>query len=243
MAKFAVILPAAGKSSRFKDDYYKKPFANLAGRAVWLHAAEKFLNRKDVKQVIIVIAKEDREHFDMKFSANAAIMGIDVVEGGAERADSIQNALTRVRNEIDFVAVHDAARPVITDAWITQVFEAAEKTGAAMLAIPVTSTLKRVGKNHTVEETVSRENLWEAQTPQVFRRQLLIDAYARRQGFVATDDAQLVERMGQTVTVVTGSPMNLKITTKSDLRMAEAALNALPKPKLGFTNPLDDMWR
>ena len=97
MAKFAVILPAAGKSSRFKDKHFKKPFASLAGRAVWLHSAEKFLNRDDVKQVILVISPEDREYFQFKFAANAAILGIDVVDGGAERADSVENALARVK--------------------------------------------------------------------------------------------------------------------------------------------------
>ncbi len=95
-----------------------------------------------------------------------------------------------------------------------------------------------------IAETVAREELWEAQTPQVFRRQLLLDAYARREGFAATDDAQLVERIGQPVTVVPGSPLNMKITTKEDQRLAEHALKALPKPKLaGAFNPLDDQWR
>ena len=93
---------------------------------------------------------------------------------------------------------------------------------------------------------VPRERLWEAQTPQVFRRQLLLDAYARRGGLAATDDAQLVERIGHKVTVVPGSPVNLKITTREDLRLAEQALRALPKPKiLGGMNPFadDDKWR
>ena len=124
--------------------------------------------------------------------------------------------------------------------------EAAERSGAAILAIPVAGTLKRVRGDHTIEETVSREALWEAQTPQVFRRQLLLDAYAARAGFQATDEAQLIERAGQAVTVVRGSPVNLKITSQEDLRLAEQALKALPKPK--FANPAhpfagDDMWR
>ena len=126
------------------------------------------------------------------------------------------------------------------------IIEAAEHTGAAMLAIPVAGTLKRVGANHVITETVSREGLWEAQTPQVFRRQLLLDAYAGRDGFHATDDAQLVERLGHPVTVVAGSPINLKIATREDLRLAEHALKALPKPKLiGPAHPFadDDMWR
>ena len=246
MAKFAVILPAAGRSSRFKDDYYKKPFAPLAGKAVWLHSAERFLQRKDVAQVLVVIAPQDREDFNFKFGSNVAILGIDVVQGGAERFDSVAAALARVKPEADFVCIHDAARPCLADAWIDQIFLAAETTGAAILAVPVASTLKRVGHDHKIVETVPREGLWEAQTPQVFRRQLLMDAHARRGDFPATDDAQLVERIGHAVTVVAGSPVNIKITSKEDLRLAEHALKALPKPKLfGPAHPFadDDMWR
>ncbi|HVA46891.1 MAG TPA: 2-C-methyl-D-erythritol 4-phosphate cytidylyltransferase [Pirellulales bacterium] len=245
MAKFAVILPAAGASSRFKDKNYKKPFAPLADRAVWLHSAERFLHRQDVKQLIVVISAADREDFDFKFSSNVVVLGIEVVEGGKERADSIERAMARVKADVDFIAVHDAARPCLADEWITRVFEAAEKSGAAILALPVAATLKRV-KGQTIEETVSREGLWEAQTPQVFRRQLLLDAYAKRGSFQATDDAQLVERIGHPVTVVPGSPINMKITTQEDLRLAEQALRAMPKPKFkGAGHPFadDNMWR
>ena len=96
MAKFAVILPAAGQSRRFHDKAYKKPFAPLAGRAVWLHSAERFMNRGDVRQTIVVVAAEDREEFNRKFGANIAILGLDIVEGGAERADSVAAALERL---------------------------------------------------------------------------------------------------------------------------------------------------
>ena len=208
MAKFAVILPAAGRSSRFRDKSYKKPFAPLANKAIWLHSAERFLGRSDVIQTILVIAPEDRADFNFKFSANIAFLGIEVIDGGAERADSVEAALARVKPEADFVCVHDAARPCLAEAWIDEIFAAAEKTGAAIFAMPVAGTLKRVGADRTIEETVSREHLWEAQTPQVFRRQLLLDAYAKRAGFQATDDAQLVERLGHPVTVVPGSPIN-----------------------------------
>src|SRR3954470_1023124 len=198
--RFAVILPAAGKSSRFRDQHYKKPFAPLDGRPVWMHAAERFANRKDVLQSLLVIAPEDREHFAEKFGGNAALLGIEIVEGGNERYDSIAKALERVKPEADFIAVHDAARPCIVDEWIDAVFAAAVKTGAAILASPVTGTLKRASSDQTVAETVPRDNLWEAQTPQVFRRQLLTEAYARRGQQPATDDAQLVERLGHLVT-------------------------------------------
>jgi 2-C-methyl-D-erythritol 4-phosphate cytidylyltransferase len=246
MPTFGVILAAAGQSSRFQDANYKKPFAPLAGRAVWLHSAEKFLERSDVKQVVIVVAPEDREAFVEKFGANLAFMGVTLAEGGGHRADSVRRGLEKLGPEIDFVAIHDAARPCIATPWIDRVFEAGARTGAAILATPVVGTLKRVGPDGTITETVDRTGLWEAQTPQVFSRDLLVRAYATRQDSQPTDEAQLVESLGQRVTVVPGSPINLKITSREDLRLAEQALKALPKPKLsGPSHPFanDDMWR
>ena len=246
MPKFAVILPAAGKSSRFQDKHYKKPFAPLDNRAVWLHSAERFLNRDDIKQLIVVISAEDREMFQMKYGANIAILGIDVVEGGIERADSVAAALEHVRDDIDYVVVHDAARPCIANEWIDRVFQVAQESGAAILAMPIRATLKRAAESGTIKETVSRTGLWEAQTPQVFRRQLLLDAYRNRSAEMATDDAQLVERLGHPVTLVEGSSLNLKITSREDLRLAAQALKALPKPKItGSGHPFadDDLWR
>ena len=250
VSKFSVIMPAAGKSQRFRDKHYKKPFAVLDGRAVWLHSAEKFLNRDDVIQLILIIAAADRESFDMKFAANVTILGIDVVEGGAERSDSIENAMAHVKADADFIAVHDAARPCLADEWIETIFQAATRTGAALFGVPVTSTLKRTtgegGQSPTVAETVDRKNLWEAQTPQVFRREWLIDAYAQRGNVAATDDAQLVERANHPVTLIEGSPLNRKITTRQDLKLAGQILKILPKPKVaGSGNPFadDDLFR
>ena len=246
MSSFAIILPAAGASHRFHDKNYKKPYAPLAGKAVWLHSAEKFLNRDDVKQLIVVVATEDREEFDRKFGANIAILGVEVCVGGARRADSITNALAHVKEDVDFIAVHDAARPCLAEKWIDQVFLAAEKKGAAILAVPVANTIKRVDRQQNIESTVDRNGLWAAQTPQVFRRELLIRAYAARDGKSVTDDSVLVEQLGERVAVVEGSPMNLKLTTRDDLRLAEQVLKVLPKPKVGgFANPFadDDLWR
>lgn len=245
MAKISVILPAAGASRRFHDKNYKKPFAPLAGKAVWLHSAEKFLGRKDVKQLIVIIPAEDREEFQRKFGANLAILGVEVCNGGKERTDSIQNALEMVSPEVDLIAVHDAARPCLADKWLDEVFEVAARDGAAILAEPVSDTLKRVGKGNQIEATIDRQGLWAAQTPQVFRRELLIKAYASRAGTVATDDAGLVEQLGEQVTVVHGSPLNLKITTRDDLKLAEHVLKILPRPKGPGGNPFanDDLWR
>lgn len=246
MPSFGVILAAAGQSSRFQDANYKKPFAPLAGRPVWLHSAEKFIDRDDVKQVVVVVAPEDREFFLEKFGANLAFMGITLAEGGSHRAESVRRGLEKFGPEIDMVAIHDAARPCIAATWIDKVFAAGARTGAAILAVPVAGTLKRVGGDHLITETVDRSNLWEAQTPQVFSREVLVRAFARAGTSEPTDEAQLVESIGQRVTVVPGSPINLKITTREDLRLAEQALKALPTPKLsGPAHPFanDDLWR
>jgi len=227
MSRYAVILPAAGKSSRFGDPWRKKVFVDLAGRPVWVRTAEAFLHHPDVAQTILCIAPDDHAWFREKFAAILAFLNVDVVDGGVERADSVQNALAVVRPEIDRIAVHDAARPLIAKPWIDAVFAAAAESGAAILATPVSSTVKRVDRGAIVE-TVDRTRLWAAQTPQAFDRHLLEEAFARRDGFAATDEAQLVERIGVKVSVVEGSPLNLKITTRDDLRIAAALLPLLP---------------
>jgi 2-C-methyl-D-erythritol 4-phosphate cytidylyltransferase len=241
MPRFAVILPAAGKSSRFGDARRKKPFMELRGRPVWVRAVEVFLNRDDVVQTLVVLNPDDVEGFKEKFRANLAFLNLELVHGGAERADSVQNALARVRSDVDFVAIHDAARPLIARPWIDKVFAAAQQCGAAILALPVTSTLKRVDGARHIADTVSREGLWAAQTPQVARRDWLLEAFAKRNGFPATDEAQLLERAGKPVAVVEGSPLNLKITTQEDFRMAEALCDLLPREKpLGALHPFAD---
>jgi len=249
MSSFAVILAAAGKSTRFKDQHYKKPFARLDDRAVWLHSVDKFLNREDVKQLIVAIAPDQKQNFMEQFGPNVAIMGIEVVEGGEERSDTVRRALAIVKDEIDFVVIHDAARPCLAPMWIDELFQEAKKSGAAILAAPVTSTLKRAtgsGANLSIAETVDRNQLWAAQTPQVFKKELLVDAFAQIGQSKPTDEAQLLELAGHPVSIVPCSEMNIKITTREDLKLAKAILKLLPQPKLDapphpFTD--DHLWR
>jgi 2-C-methyl-D-erythritol 4-phosphate cytidylyltransferase len=231
MSRFAVIVPAAGKSTRFGDPKQKKIYADLAGRAVWLHAVEPFVNREDVTQIIMAIAPEDRELFERRYRASVAFMNIHVVDGGAERYDTVARALEHVDESCDYVAIHDAARPCLCSELIDAVFAAGRAHGAALLAIPVADTIKRVGADRLTGETLPRECLYCAQTPQVFRKSLLIRAYAERfrLGAKATDDCQLVEAIGNPCTVVDGSPLNIKVTTQEDLKMAAAVLPLLEK--------------
>jgi 2-C-methyl-D-erythritol 4-phosphate cytidylyltransferase len=152
---------------------------------------------------------------------------VKIVAGGAERQDSVHTALALTSSEAELVVVHDAARPLASVAMFEACLKWAEMSGAAIVAIPVADTLKRVVPGpdpDTIVETLPRAGLWQAQTPQAFRRQLLIDAHARaaQAGIIATDDSDLVERTGVRVAVVPGSPQNLKITTIDDLRLAEA---------------------
>jgi 2-C-methyl-D-erythritol 4-phosphate cytidylyltransferase len=232
MPKFAVILPAAGKSSRFHDKE-KKPFTNLDGRAVWLRSAEYFVNRSDVVQTTVVISPEDQELFERRYRPNIAFMNVQVVLGGAERFESVANALATVKAEADFVAIHDAVRPCVTNEQIDAVFNAGGQHGAALLAVPVSETLKQVDAQKKVQATVNRDGLWLAQTPQVFRKDWLLEAYGKRSQLAGpiTDDAQLVEAAGHPVYVVPGTATNIKITAKPDLFLAAAILKSRPDPK------------
>lgn len=248
MGQFAIILPAAGKSSRFGGKE-KKPFTNLDGRAIWLRSAELFVTRPDVCQTLIVIAPEDEDLFKRRYSANIAFMDIQVVHGGAERFESVANALKQLKPEVKFVAVHDAVRPCLTAELVDKVFAKAQQCGAAILAAPVADTVKRVNDKHHITATLPRAGLWLAQTPQIFRRDWLEEAYARRGqlGKDVTDDAQLVEAAGHTVHVVEGATSNIKITTQSDIALAKAILQSRPAPKpAGPAHPFaeeEQMWR
>ena len=222
---FALILAAAGKSSRFSrggsgDPTVKKVFMHLGGKPVWLRSVEKFLSREDVVQVIIVVSPEDIAWFRKYYIADINRLLLLVVAGGVDRVDSVRNGLIAVSPRVGYVAVHDAARPCVTEREISAVFSSAKKHGAALLAAPVVGTIKRVVEGQ-VEETVPREHLWEAQTPQVFRRELILEAYKQRIRDIPTDDAQLVERLGEPVCVVPSDRGNIKITTQSDLVLAK----------------------
>lgn len=226
MATFSVILAAAGKSSRFQNPVDKKPFVMLNDKAVWLYSAERFLNRDDVKQLIVVIAKEDQESFLHRFGSFVTANEIDVVVGGAERADSVQNALNAVHANCEFVVIHDAARPCVSDEEIDRLLRVGEESGAAILGTRVSSTVKKSVDGRLIDETIDRSQLWLAQTPQCFSKDLIKNAYANRGEFNPTDEAQLIEREGGKVSMVEGSPTNIKLTTQADMVFAEAFLNA-----------------
>jgi 2-C-methyl-D-erythritol 4-phosphate cytidylyltransferase len=231
MSQFAVILPAAGSGTRFGGPV-KKPFLTLAGRAVWLRTAELFWTRPDVSRVYVVVAPADLEEFKSRFGHTLLFANAEVVAGGAERFESVANAMARIPSDVPFVAVHDAVRPLTPPAVIDAVFAACKSAGAAIAAVPVADTLKKVDSNEFIEATVPRAGMWQAQTPQAGRRDWLIDAYARRSqlGSAITDDAQLLEAAGYRVQVVKSSATNFKLTTPDDFKLAELLLGGPSKP-------------
>jgi len=229
MAKVAVIVPGAGSSKRFGGKE-SKIVQRIKGQPVFIRTLEAFTGRDDVCQTLLVVSPNDMEQMKSRYGGHLGFMGVGLVAGGATRPESVRNALAKVCDEADFVCVHDAVRPCISPVWVDAVFAEAQKTGAAILAYPVHGTLKKVARDGLIEQTASREDLWQAQTPQVFRKDILLEAYAGQIGGV-TDDAQLVEAAGHPVRIVPGDPRNIKITTRADLALAAAVIDTLPKPK------------
>ncbi|MBP8605445.1 MAG: 2-C-methyl-D-erythritol 4-phosphate cytidylyltransferase [Phycisphaerae bacterium] len=232
MKKASVIICAAGASSRFGGDR-KKPFVDVAGRPAFLRSIDFFAGREDVVQILLAIPPDEQEMIEIKWGAALGFNAVKLCLGGAERFETVANALKKVSDEADLIAVHDAVRCCLTSDWLDALFAKAEETGAAMLACPVTATLKKV-QDGKIVDTVDRTGLYEAQTPQVFDAKLLKDAYAKLDTLdksKITDDAQLVEAAGCPVYIVETDHSNIKITRKSDIPIAEAIIKSRPKPK------------
>jgi 2-C-methyl-D-erythritol 4-phosphate cytidylyltransferase len=242
MAKISVIVVAAGKGKRFGGTE-KKCLAKVDGQPMFLRSLQLFINREDVAETILVVSPSDEGVIKEKFGANLGFLGVKVATGGAERCDSVSNGLARVSADAEYIAIHDAARPCTSVDMLDRVFAEAVKTGAAILAAPLRGTIKRASGAGVVDETVSREGLWEAQTPQVFKRDVLLEAYAKRGDFQGepTDDAQLVEFTGHPVHLVESDLSNLKVTAQGDIALANAIIKSRPAPKpKGFLRPFEE---
>lgn len=222
MSTFAVIIPAAGQSSRFVGFDEKKPFVELLGIPVWQRTVDQFLHLPMVAELVLVMAADDRENFERKFETEIAERGIQIVTGGASRAESVLNGLTSLKSEAEFVAVHDAARPLITAKQLASYFDFASRHPCVIPGVPVTSTVKRVSNDQIVVETVDREALRLAQTPQVCHRASLQNAYDQAADLRKfTDESSLMEAAGHAVKIAPGWPENIKITTAEDFQLAE----------------------
>jgi 2-C-methyl-D-erythritol 4-phosphate cytidylyltransferase len=237
----AVILPAAGlgtrmgKSSAEKTGTSRKQFMLLDGSPILIHTVRKFAASDRVSEIVVAVRAEDvewvSEMLAQEFPDGARLVRarVRVVEGGNSRQESVENALATVNPEIGLVAVHDAVRPFIDLETIHKVFDEAAETGAAIVGVPAVDTVKQVsaGTGHVkIRATLPREKLVMAQTPQVFRYDLLARAFqsARADGFIGTDESSLVERLDVEVSVVPGSDRNIKITKPGDMDLAHLFL-------------------
>lgn len=230
-ANLALIIPAAGASSRMGGDI-RKPWIEIAGLPIICHTLRRFQRIKNLAQVIIAAHPQDVARIKSTYWLQLHEFGAtNLIAGGEQRQDTVELALAALHADIDIALIHDAVRPLVPRESVLESISAAIEFGAAIVGMPVTDTLKRVDGDSIVE-TVPRDALWVAQTPQTFQVPLIRRAFesARQANFTFTDDAQLVERLGLPVKMVRGSYENIKITTPEHLRMAELLL-APPESK------------
>jgi 2-C-methyl-D-erythritol 4-phosphate cytidylyltransferase len=215
---FAAVFVMAGSGTRLGADV-PKAFVPLGGKAMWRHAADTFASIATCRTIVLV-APADRVE-EVRRAMPSAI----VVDGGERRQDSVRHGLAAIPAGVGVVAIHDAARPFVTREAILAAVSQASITGAAASAVPVRDTIKRV-KAGVIAETLDRSVLWQAQTPQCFRLDVIRSAHAaaEAQGWDVTDDCALLERLGHAVAVVRGDVWNFKITEPDDLSAAEAFL-------------------
>ncbi len=214
--KVGAIIAAAGSSQRMAG--VDKIFADLDGAPVLSHVVDVFERCNAIDQVIIVLGRQSLESGRKLALERHWSKVTDVCQGGSRRQDSVANGLARLQN-CSWVVIHDGARPMVTEQLIEQGLEAASETGAAIAAVPVTDTIKVAGQNMIVQGTPPRQSLWSVQTPQVFRCDMIMEAY-KQTGFEVTDDSGAVERLGRKVKIYHGSYDNMKITTPDDLAIA-----------------------
>lgn len=223
----SAIIVAAGSSQRMGFD---KLLALLADKPVLAHTIAAFERTPSVHEIILVAREERVPEFEELVAQNRFQKVRRVTPGGQQRQDSVSAGLKYVSAECRFIAVHDAARPLIAPEQIERVFACARKHGAAALAAPVTDTLKRAGEDRVVTGGVARDNLYAMQTPQIFQRDLLERAYAAvaAEKLSVTDEVSAVERLGEKVLLIPNDDWNVKITYPRDLLLAQASLARRP---------------
>jgi 2-C-methyl-D-erythritol 4-phosphate cytidylyltransferase len=207
----------------------RKQYLDLSGRPVLAHSIMAFDSCSLIGEIFLVVPKEDVEYCQKNILSLLDLKNqINLVHGGAERQNSVYNGLHSISKNTETVVIHDGVRPFIQSEDIQKCILGSKKYGACIFAIPASDTLKRVDKTDIVETTLPRENIWLAQTPQAFQYDLILKAHetARRDGFVGTDDASLVERLGKDVKIINGGRFNIKITNKEDLAVVKAMFDA-----------------
>jgi 2-C-methyl-D-erythritol 4-phosphate cytidylyltransferase len=222
--KVSVIIPAAGQGTRM-GSATPKQYLLLKGQPILHHTLLAFETSALVDSVTLAVPKNDlaqaRKKWDYKIVKN-------IVEGGKERQDSVYNGFKAIDADTDIVIVHDGVRPFVSSAMIGRSIEAAENFGAAIVAIPVSDTIKQVDEKNFVTRTVDRNGLWRVQTPQAFQYQVLGEAFEKavNDSYYGTDEGSLLEYAGRKLKIIMGSELNIKITRPEDLILGEGILNS-----------------
>jgi 2-C-methyl-D-erythritol 4-phosphate cytidylyltransferase len=244
--KVMVIIPAAGLGTRMAPPGKKvqpsKQFFEINGTPILIHTLRCFTRNKQINQIVIALRENEIDSFRQRLSSEKLGLKndgakIELVKGGEHRQESVANALASLKAATDdIVLVHDAVRPFVDDEIIANVIREVEKHGAAIAGLPAVDTIKQVeraSEGAIITSTVPRERVVQAQTPQGFRYELIKRAFdsATADGFTGTDEASLVERLGESVWVVMGSARNIKITTPADMELAEFFLAQVARTK------------
>lgn len=215
----AAIIVAGGSGKRFGSKEPKQ-FLLLNKKKMFVWSILAFKKIKECKQIILVVP----EYKITEMQKYKKLYNIDIVCGGKERYNSVQNGLKAVKNNTDIVAVHDGARPLITEKIIKDVFVAAVKYGGAIAACTARDTIKFSNNGKYISKSIDRNNIWQAQTPQMFKTEILKKVYSGKIPKNITDDSQLVERLGKKIMLVDGGYENFKVTQPVDFKLAEYIL-------------------
>lgn len=231
--KADAIIVSAGKGQRFMEGK-KKQFYLLADKPILAHTLDQFETCPLIRSTLLVVSEEDMDYTLKEIVEKYRYRKIvQIVPGGKRRQDSVKNGIDALAKVVDIVMIHDGVRPFVTRAMIEDSIHSAGRFGAVVVAMPVKDTIKMSNPDGTVLKTLDREFLWQTQTPQTFQARVIREAYAKatEDGFVGTDDASLVERLGAKVHILPGSYSNIKITTPEDLILAHLFLKMKTQTK------------
>ncbi len=222
--KVQAIVPTAGQGKRFQSAL-PKSLIELSGQPIFQRSLNVLQKSSLIEKIILVVPGEHKETFEEIVRTLSFSKDIVIVQGGATRSISVNNGIKALDPDTDIVLIHDGVRPLVNLKLIDEAIKLSFDHPAVVLGVPVKSTIKKVDKQGFVKETLDRSELWEIQTPQIFQKTILQEAYKKLGVETFTDEASLVEQIGVRVRVLEGDYQNLKITTKEDLFMAEALLS------------------
>jgi len=225
MTKITAVIPAAGSGERFGG---KKQLKIMGGRPLLFYTLKPFIDSDLIFEIVVVASKNDVQQLSRELKSMISVKPVTVVSGGNTRQKSVFNGLKAASDSSELICVHDAVRPFVTKELIEKTVNACSEHDGVIVAQPSTDTIKKVMDNQILE-TLQREIIWRAQTPQVFSKSVLQEALkmAEEENIQGTDEASLLERIGYQVGFVEGSSLNIKITTKEDWVFAEAIYNHL----------------